>query len=585
MTELPRIPSLAEEVGGGISLPEVPLGSLGELIAGWAQADPERAAVRSRTASGKWADLSWGQLDERRRAAAAGLAALGVKRGDTVAVVSHNSVEMLIAELAVVSLGAVSSPIFPEYTADVLLYCLADSGARVCFVGSAAQQHKIAAARGIERVIVLDDRPLPDDPRAMPLKALEGNAAHLPAVEPEEVAFLLYTSGTTGKPKGVELTHGNVLSQQWAISATGWNISEKDVFLAHLPWHHCFGGIFERFTALSHRSLLVLDDSRGRDLERMLANWAEVKPTLFFAVPKVYGALMGRSRRDPKARAAVLHPGLRFVFSAAAPLSEPSFRFFEDSGAKVLEGWGLTETSPVVTVTTPARPRKPGIVGWPLPGTLVKLAPFDDKRGEILVRGPQVMRGYRQHPAETARALEGGWFHTGDLGEWTPYGLRIHGRADGVFKLENGEKVSAFDVEARILAATPLLEHAVAVGNGQAFVTALAWIAPGPARRWLADRELEVPGTLPELARVPELRRAIVEALQSANLVAGAPDERVGRVALVTEAPAVGTGEMTPSLMMVRAVSEQRHADLLAAMRDGTPHSDVLEIERRQWDR
>src|SRR5205807_7554577 len=132
----------------------------------------ERAAVRSRTASGKWVNLSWGQLDGRRRAVAAGLVSLGVKRGDTVAVVSHNSAEMLIAELAVISLGAVSAPIFPEYTADVLLYCLADSGARVCFAGGAAQQHKIAAARGLERVIVLDDQPLPDDPRALPLKAL-----------------------------------------------------------------------------------------------------------------------------------------------------------------------------------------------------------------------------------------------------------------------------------------------------------------------------------------------------------------------------------------------------------------------------
>ena len=119
MTELSRIPSLAEEVGGGIPLPESSFRSLGELIAARAAADPNRAAVRSRTASGKWVDLTWGQLDDRRRAVAAGLASLGVKRGDTVAVVSHNSAEMLIAELAVVSLGAVSAPIFPEYTADV----------------------------------------------------------------------------------------------------------------------------------------------------------------------------------------------------------------------------------------------------------------------------------------------------------------------------------------------------------------------------------------------------------------------------------------------------------------------------------
>jgi long-subunit acyl-CoA synthetase (AMP-forming) len=471
-----------EEVSG-TPLAEVPYRSLGEMLAARAATEPQRAALRNRSAARKWTDLSWGQLDERRRAVAGGLAALGVKRGDTVAFVSPNSPEMLIAEAAVLSLGAVAAPIFPEYTADVLLHCLADCGARICFAGGAAQQHRLAAARGLERVIVLDDQPLPDDPRTMPLKDLTG-AFSADAVDREDVAFLLYTSGTTGKPKGVELTHWNVLSQQAAIAGL-WGFSEKDVFLTHLPWHHCFGGVFEVFTALWHRALLVLDDSRGRDLERMISNWADIKPTVFFAVPRVYGALMGRSRRDPKARAAVLHPGLRVVFSAAAPLSDQCFRFFEESGVQVLEGWGLTETSPVVTATTPQRPRSPGIVGWPIPGTTVKLEPIADappRSGEILVRGPQVMRAYRGRPAETARALEGGWFHTGDLGEWTQYGLQLHGRADGVFKLENGEKVSAGEVETRIVAATPLLEQAVALGNGQSFVTALCWIAPMAAR-------------------------------------------------------------------------------------------------------
>jgi long-chain acyl-CoA synthetase len=575
------LPGLGEEVGSDVPLPEVPYRNIGQMVAARAAADPSRPAVRSRGASGKWVDLTWGRLDERRRAIAAGLASLGVKRGDVVAVVAPNSPEMLVAELAVLSLGAASAPIFPESTPDLLLYCLTDSGARVAFVGSAVQQRRTLPARGLERVIVLDDQPLPDDARGLPLKALETmSAGSTASVERDDVAFVLYTGGTTGRPKGVELTHWNVLSQQAAISAA-WELSERDVFLATLPWNHVFGALFERFMALWQRALLVLDDSRGRDLEKLISNWAEIKPTVYFGVPRVYSALAARGGRDAKAKTAVLHKSLRFVFSAAAPLSASVVRYFEESGVLVLEGWGLTETAPVVTLTAPGKPRAPGTVGWPLPGTTVKLQPVPDVHfGEVLVRGAQVMRGY--HQRDSSEALRGGWLHTGDLAEWTQHGLRLHGRVDGVFKLENGEKVSSGEIEARILAATPLLEQAVVLGEGRPFVAALCWIAQGPARRFLAARDEEVPATLPELARVPELRRAIVEVLQAANLLVPARYERVERVALVTEAPALETGELTPTLRLVRAVSEQRHADLIDALRADKPHPLVLEIERRR---
>lgn len=571
---------LGREISGP-PLSDVPFQSVPQLIAARAAVEPARAAVRSRGPTGKWQDLSWSALDSRRRAVAAGLRSLGVQRGDVVAVLASNSAEMMIAELGALTLGAAVAPIFPGYIPEVLHHCLADSGARVAIAGTAAQQHQLGRARQLERVVVLDDRPLPDDPRGAALSSLETSGSH-PALDArsDDVAFLLYTSGTTGKPKGVELTHLNALSQQAALAQV-WDVSERDVFLSYLPWHHCFGSLFERLMALWNRAPLAIDDSRGRDLDRLVQNLLEISPTVYFGVPRIYNALVARAQKDRKTRDALR--GLRFAFSAAAPISENTFAWFEENGIPLLEGWGLTETSPCATVTRREDTRSPGMVGHPIPGTALKLLSVEGfpGRGEILVRGPQVMRGYRNRPEDTRRVMQGGWLHSGDLGESTENGLQLFGRIDAVFKLSNGEKVSAGEVEVRLLAATPLLDQAVVLGSGQPYVTALCWIAQGTARRWLEERHLDAPEDLAGLVQVPELRRAIVEALQAANLFASLEYEQVRRVALVAEVPALETGELTPTLKMVRAVSTARHAALITAMREDRPHPQVLEIFRR----
>jgi long-subunit acyl-CoA synthetase (AMP-forming) len=562
----------------GPPLPEVPYSSLPQLVAAQAAKDPARIAVKQRGPTLKWQELSWGALDEQRRACAAGLEALGVKRGETVAFVAMNSAEMLAAELAVQTLGAVSAPIFPGYSEEILLHCVGDSGARVAFAGSALQQRQLAGARRLEKIVVLDNQPLPEE-RALPLKALaEAGLADEPRAFADDVAFLLYTSGTTGKPKGVELTHWNALSQQAAIAPL-WDVNETDVFLSYLPWHHCFGALFERFMALWNHALLVIDDSRGRDLNRLYSNFFEIRPTVYCGVPRVYNGLITRAEQDPKARE--LLKSLRFAFSAAAPISEPSFRWFEAMGIPVLEGWGLTETSPCVTIVRRDTRRAPGYVGLPLPGTTVRIDPASDfgGRGEILVRGPQVMRGYHNRPEDTARALTpDGFLRTGDLGEWTDQGVKLSGRIDGVFKLENGEKVSSGEVESRLLAATPLVEQALVLGEGQTFVTALVWLSQGAARAHLAARELDVPA---DLAQSPDLRRAVIEALQASNLLSPTYYERVRRIAFVKDVPSLDSGELTPTLKLIRPAVLRTQEKLVAALRAGEQHPQIAELFRR----
>ena len=578
-----------DEAVSGPSLPPVEA-TLGALFESRAARWGDRPAVQFRGKSGRWEQLTWAGFDERRKAIAAGLHAAGVKRGARVALVSENRVEMLLAEAAIASVGATSAPIYPEYGADTLGYCLADSGAQMVFCGSAAEQDRVRGAHVLQkqaRLFVLDDHPHPDGP-GEPLSRLiaEGAGSAPPAldVKPDDLAYLLYTSGTTGRPKGVELTHRNVLSQQAALTAA-WDVGERDIFLSYLPWHHCFGALFERLTALSSGALFVIDDSRGRNLEKLVRNLREVKPTVDFRVPRIYQALIGAARRDPAVLDALLHPGMRFLFTAAAPLPPPVYQVFEERGVPVLEGWGLTETSPCVTLTSQDRPRRAGVVGWPLPGTTVRLVPSPAADapgvGEVTVRGPQVMRGYHRDPESTSRVLDkSGWLRTGDLGEWTSVGLRVRGRADSVFKLENGEKVATGEVESRLLAATPLIEQALVIGSGQPQVSALAWLSLPAVRAWAEAQGFDAPPPA-ELPLYPELRLALTQALQAANLMAQSPHERVRRVALLHEPPTLDRGELTPTMKIVRTAVLERQAELVAALQARKPDARILELGGR----
>jgi long-chain acyl-CoA synthetase len=372
-------------------------------------------------------------------------------------------------------------------------------------------------------------------------------------VGPDDIALLQFTSGTTGRFKGVLLTHRNLCSQQRAYELV-WDVPPGSRFLSHLPWHHSYGGASERLTALCRGARLFVDPELGHDADRLLAAWHRVRPTHFCTVPKVFVRLMNRLRGDRAAERAFFHRDLNMLFTAGAPLPAECTRYFGSRGARIMEGWGLTETSPTVTMTDPGERRIHSVVGRPIPGVRIRVA----SDGEILVKGPNVMRRYFREPALTRAAFDArGWFRTGDLGAVMPEGLRIICRRDGVLKLLNGEKVASMPIEEALALSSLRVQHAVAVGHGRGFVAVLLF----------PDPEL-----LPALRKggagaFPGLGRGLPAALAPFRSTYG----EVRAAAVVPRELSVSEGELTPTLKVVRSAVIERCGEWLEAIcREGS---------------
>ncbi|MDE3173365.1 MAG: AMP-binding protein [Gemmatimonadota bacterium] len=555
----------ARRHGDTIECALAPIGqpeSVGGMLARNAARMPDRAVCCERVL-GRFAPTSWLDLLHRAAAFGAFLAAQGVREGSRVAIVSRNRAAMLTAEFATMGIGAVYVPLFAGYSPEQTSELLAHAQPTVVILADAGCLERIAMPPSVNAVVLIDaeaDAARPaagiDDavsrfaPDASALSAFVGAAA---GVDPDAPCLMMYTSGTTGALKGVVLTHDNVLSQRRAVAAL-WALSPGDRFLSYLPWHHSFGGIFEKYAALYSGATIYIDDSQGRDFGALLRNWLEVRPTIYFSVPKLYQQLVAHAQARPEDEARIFHPGLRFVFTAAAPLPANLSRFFAERGIAVVEGWGLTETSPCCTLTDPAEARAvPGMVGYPIPGVKVRIAPD----GEVLIRGPNVMTGYYRNDAATAAALPGdGWFHTGDLGEFAGAGLRLVGRKDRVFKMLNAEKVVPTEIENRLAGMNPYIRHVIVTGDGREFVAALVFpdffrIAEEFGNdRAAADRAVKA-----------SLRETMLEF----NRTHPVRYERISAFAVISRELSIEGGELTPSLKVrVRTVLAGNHGYLNA---------------------
>lgn len=526
----------------------------------------------------------WGHV----RRYAAGYRALGLRRGDRVAILSENSAEWAYADWAAHGLGLVTVPIFPTLTADTVVTILRDSGASTVLCGSAEQMRKCKGIEGVRSIRLTG----PDSfdalaSEAPPLSDEDWNR-EVETAGPEDLATLIYTSGTTGEPKGVMLPE-RVFTHVADSARLALPFDQNEVFLSFLPMSH----VYERFPGQVLPLSLGATIVYSRGLASLSQEMQDFKPSVMLCVPRFLEATMDRivenSKKlpwlDRKLFDLALAQGVRKARGKFAPLQPVldllvlanvrdrlggNFRYFASGGAAlpthvaefylaigltILQGYGLTETGGASFVNRPKRNRY-WTAGEPV-GTEVKIA----EDGEILLRGKAVMQGYYNRPEDTAAVLDAeGWFATGDIGDFTDGFLRITDRKKDLFKLSNGKYIAPQPIENR-LKQSAWVQEAVVFGDGQEYVTAL--IVP----HWdLVRAELGAEG-VPEamLAERDDVRALLKQAVDQANQGV-APFELIKRFSLLDAPFSIDSGELTPTLKVKRRVVKERFAAQIAAL-------------------
>lgn len=498
--------------------------------------------------------------------------------GGRIAFIAGNSYARHVCELAAMAAGRISVPIFAGYPAGLTGELLRFSDVDLLVTDLPDKTLALPADCLPPRVLLLSEpgsdagngfeqrggqllryaelvQAAPDD------AGRERIEQSLRAVAPDRVCLIMYTSGTSGFPKGVQLSHRNLLSQQKALQLC-WQPEPGLRLLCYLPWHHSFGGLFERFFALHFGGCIALDDGCGKDVDRLLENFAAIRPQVFFSVPKVYQEIVARVQASTEVERTFFHPELKFVFTAAAPLPISTSEVFRAHGVAVVEGWGLTETSPCCTLTGFSLERTPGVVGKPIPGVEVALA----ADGEILVRGPNVMRGYFRNDAATRAAFtDDGWFRTGDLGEFVAEGVRIVSRKERMFKLSNGEKVFPAQIEARIHARCQFVKYAYVFGSGQRSPHLLVF----PNRQAFEGCAAGSGGGCARPGDSAQLAHCLARCVAEINAQQATGFEVIRRALVVGRELSIDNNELTPSFKLIPHRIEERYADCIRAMEEG----------------
>lgn len=597
--------------------------TVADLLLNRLEATPERVAFHYPTPQGEHASLSWRQVGERARAIACGLRALGLSTEQCCALVSGTRIEWILADLGVLCAGGATTTVYPSSPAADCQYILADSGCVVAFVENSEQLAKLQASRQalpqLKKLILFEGDAGSDD-WVMSLPALErlGHAhdrAHpgdfekrARAVRPEQLATIMYTSGTTGRPKGVCLTHDGWVYQSEAGDALELFTSD-DHQLLWLPLSHAMGKVLE-VCALRVGFTTTVD---GR-VSHLMDNLAKVRPTFMGAPPrifeKIYAKIMAAAEEGSPIKRALLawafdvgradsklrRDGgrrtwlfslkvklaqklifskvqqrfggrMRFLFSGSAPLPAELAEFFHAAGLLILEGYGLTETS-AGAVLNRIDAFAFGTVGKPLAGTELRIA----EDGEILLKSRGVMRRYHNLPEETRAVLsDDGWLSTGDIGALDDRGfLRITERKKDLIKTSGGHYVAPQKLEALLKAHCPYIGQVVVHGDGRRYCSALISLDADTIRQWAQTTGA---GDVPyaELAKLPQVKALLEPAVTKVN-AALAGHESIRKFAVLTEEPSIENGLLTPSMKLRRQAAEKHFAQTLHGMYEERDH-------------
>lgn len=546
--------------------------------------DAQRPALAWHDGQGyRW--HTWDELAGCVHRLAAALARLGIEPGHCVAQLSENRYEWIVTDLALHVLGAVHVPIHPTLAGPQIAWQLRHCGARGVIVSTAAQRDKLASVADElpNDLIWVACEPCAPLPGARPIALWADLLAHgnettgtrlarraEEVLEPSSLATILYTSGTTGEPKGVMLTQGNLAANaQATVTAFSADTPEEPAAakrrLNFLPLSHIFARTCDLYCWLVEGSQLALARSRLTVLEDCQA----VQPTCLNGVPyfydKVQRALRARGEEHrPGALRAILGGAIRWCCSGGAALPPHLFDAFCAQDVPLLEGYGLTESSPVITVSTPRQARR-GSCGRPIPGVDVRMA----EDGEILTRGPHVMAGYYRDASATAAAIREGWLATGDLGRLDADGfLFITGRKKEILVTSSGKNIAPVFLES-LLTQDPLIMQAVVVGDGRAYLSALLVLSPEHLAAELAACGLA--GVPDEAAlELPHTRHLVRQRID--RLLAGVSHhEQVRRFALLPQPLSIEAGELTPKLSLRRHAIYARYARLIEALYAAEP--------------
>lgn len=502
--------------------------------------------VFSEKTQGKYNGITWKKLYNDVQNISSNLKIGGFQKGDKMVIYSPNRLEMLELELALMASGGICVPIFAYFSKETAELLIKHSDAKFLAVAGELQLKRISNELPLKKIFVFDNISDLQPNNSHSFSELltiknENNSLDFDANE-NEICLNMYTSGTMGVPKCVQLTHRNILSQQAGLEKI-WGVNKDDRFLSYLPWHHSFGGIFELFAALCNGASIFLESSYGKDPNEIFENWKNIQPTVFFSVPKVYQSLVDLTRSNSAAEELFFHSGLKFIFTAAASLPKNLSDEFEKRNIPVMEGWGLTETSPCCTITDPKIKRVAGIVGKPIPGVEIRIA--DD--GEIQVKGPNVMKGYYKNSEANATIFtDDGWYRTGDIGEITSAGLKLLSRKDRIFKLTNGEKVIPTEMEALIQTKCHYVTYAIVSGGGKEYPVALLF----PNKKALEHPNYELS---PEEGcfcprNLNELKKCLHGCMHDANCGLSQKFSKVKYAMIIDDELSIEKSTLTPSL-------------------------------------